>query len=441
MGVLLEAKSLKKSFYNFKNFKYHTIVKDVSLTVNEGEIVGILGPNGAGKSTSLKMISGDHTPDEGSIFFDGKDVTDWPMYKRCNAGLGYMAQDNTLFKQLSVENNLIGIMQMQGFSKQECRQRCDDLMELFNLKHIRHTIAARISGGEKRRLEVARALTKRPKMLILDEPFAGVDPIVIQAVQDLVVELIDKWGISILITDHSVPNIVGLIDRCYVIAEGRVIFNGDVNDMVNDQLVQNLYLGDNALSQVIAYDQTGRRVVKSRRRPLKRDQNPENIDVPRVYSDQDASAFVPHSGYEQPEINASADSTEPTPERTPEPSDEQLNSFNNIPAEEELVNETSLSSPILNEVANEEYSFGENSAPEENQIENSEQTDTDLSQLLQPVQTNDYMPDYPPKPSATLADFMTETPPAPENGEPTPPAQQRKSTPPGPNIKPFRRKK
>lgn len=188
MGVLLEAKSLKKTQYRFKNFKWdkNLSVKNVSLYVNEGEIVGMLGPNGAGKSTSLKMITGDLTPDEGRVIFDGQDITTWPMYKRCSAGLGYMAQENTLFKQMTVENNLIGIMQMQGFTKQECRDRCEELMELFNLNHIRNNLATNISGGEKRRLEVARALTRQPKMLILDEPFAGVDPKVTQSIIDLV---------------------------------------------------------------------------------------------------------------------------------------------------------------------------------------------------------------------------------------------------------------
>ena len=135
------------------------------------------------------MITGDLKLDEGCVIFNGQDITAWPMYKRCSAGLGYMAQENTLFKQITVENNLIGIMQMQGFTQQECRTRCEELMELFNLNHIRNNLASNISGGEKRRLEVARALTRQPKMLILDEPFAGVDPKVTQSVIDLVFDL------------------------------------------------------------------------------------------------------------------------------------------------------------------------------------------------------------------------------------------------------------
>lgn len=404
MGILLEANSLKKRLYRFKNFKKESnlSVKNVSLCVNEGEIVGLLGPNGAGKSTSLKMITGDITPDEGRVIFNGEDITDWPMYKRCSAGLGYMPQENTLFKQLSVENNLVGIMQMQGFTQQECQTRCEELMELFNLNHIRNTMAGNISGGEKRRLEVARALTSRPKMLILDEPFAGVDPKVTQSVIDLVLDLWRNWGIAILITDHDYLHIIQMVQRCYVISSGEVVFEGEVDDLINDPIVQRDYLG-NIEQQIITVDENGRKRVKNRHNPI-----------------QDGNASELQTSFSQ--------------------------------------NESSVLTTSQNAFQTENSTVEQDSA-QSTPLEAGTASDSDLSELLQPVQTNDFQTnEQDSAPSPTLSDFFNQNEsPADKNSSypsqeqeeesgaddlsnPTN-NQQRKTPPSGPVIKPFRRKK
>lgn len=250
MEPLLEAKALKKDFRVFKRiwFEWRNVVKDVSLRVCKGEIVCLLGPNGAGKSTSLKMICGVLKPDAGSVFLNGLDVTHWPMYKRCHAGLGYLAQENSLFRNLSVENNLLGVMQLLGYSRSECRDRCEQLIKMFDLENLRNTKASGLSGGERRRLEVARALTKDPKLIILDEPFAGVDPKVIEKVQNLIRSLRKELGIAILITDHSVGPVLDISDRGYVVASGEVIFEGGVQDLIVHPKVRSEYLGNQAVS-------------------------------------------------------------------------------------------------------------------------------------------------------------------------------------------------
>lgn len=242
---LLEAIALKKDFRVFNRmwFEWRKVVKDVSLNVFPGEIVCLLGPNGAGKSTSLKMICGVLKPDGGSVFLDGKEVTQWPMYKRCKSGLGYLAQENSLFRNLSVENNLIGVMQLLGYSKKECYDRCEQLIQIFDLEKLRHSKASGLSGGERRRLEVARALTKDPKLIILDEPFAGVDPKVVEKVQELIKSLREQLGIAILITDHNVQPVLDISDRGYVVADGTVIFQGPVQDLVVHPGVRAVYLG------------------------------------------------------------------------------------------------------------------------------------------------------------------------------------------------------
>ncbi len=414
MGVLLEAKSLKKKLYRFKNFKWESnlSVKDVSLYVNEGEIVGLLGPNGAGKSTSLKMISGDLKPDEGCVIFNGQDITAWPMYKRCSSGLGYMAQENSLFKQMTVENNLIGIMQMQGFSKQECRSRCEELMELFNLNHIRNNLAANISGGEKRRLEVARALTRRPKMLILDEPFAGVDPKVTQSVLDLVFDLWRNWGIAILITDHDYLHIIQMVERCYVISNGQVVFEGGVNDLINDPVVQRDYLG-NVEQQIITVDEFGRKRVNSR----------HNSPSSELYTE----AGTRNSRFQTESVS--------------------------------LLQKSSVSSPE-NQVLEQPQSDVDSKLTSSSNLS----SDSDLSQLLQAVQTDDFQADSldnsDNKPSASLAEFYQKSNPMPNESHSSELQNQnlesdseestqrnndqqrtRKNTVSGPSIKPFRRKK
>lgn len=431
MGVLLDAKSLKKTLYRFKNFKWETnmSVKDVSLYVNEGEIVGILGPNGAGKSTSLKMITGDYKPDKGSVFFNGEDITDWPMYKRSRVGLGYMAQENTLFNQMTVENNLVGIMQMQGLSQQECRNRCEELMDLFDLDRIRNNLAGNISGGEKRRLEVARALTRRPKMLILDEPFAGVDPKVTQSILDLVLDLWWNWKIAILITDHNYRRIVQIVERCYVIFDGKVAFEGGVEDMVNDPFVQKIYLGDDE-QEIITVDEFGRKRVNSRldgyRNRSRSFSQTSTLDQTSV-SDQEVQVSSSVSAFSQSEQ-----------------------------VSEEWQNVQSAETSVM-----EQYVSEDNSELTE---QSSLTTDADLSELLPPVQADDNSVNSAPSP--TLADFIQKTEaqadeilsqpfqnqtpksqfeesdaPFEEPTSQTNPPRQRKTPLSGPTIKPFRRKK
>lgn len=422
MGVLLEAKSLKKRLYRFKNFKWESnlSVKEVSLYVNEGEIVGLLGPNGAGKSTSLKMISGDLKPDEGCVIFNGQDITSWPMYKRCSSGLGYMAQENTLFKQMTVENNLIGIMQMQGFTKQECRSRCEELMDLFNLNHIRNNLAANISGGEKRRLEVARALTRRPKMLILDEPFAGVDPKVTQSVLDLVFDLWRNWGIAILITDHDYLHIIQMVQRCYVISNGEVVFEGNVDDLINDPVVQQDYLG-NVEQQIITVDQYGRKKVNSRHSLFRNENNStRQISTPEIISQSEPSVLT-----ESQSASANED-------------------CQSIP-----ISDNSIADQFVTEDCSELLK------------PTSSTTDSELSELLQPIQTNEFQSDVlDDRPSPTLSDFISPNEPTAEEISSIPlqnpmselqseetsdqtnsQQRQRKNMPSGPIIKPFRRKK
>ncbi|MBR5711868.1 MAG: LPS export ABC transporter ATP-binding protein [Thermoguttaceae bacterium] len=405
-NVLLEAKSLKKTLYRFKNFKWehNQSVKDVSLYVNEGEIVGLLGPNGAGKSTSLKMISGDLKPDEGRVFFDGKDITTWPMYKRCSAGLGYMAQENTLFKQMTVENNLVGIMQMQGFEKKECQDRCEELMELFNLKHIRNNLAINISGGEKRRLEVARALTQRPKMLILDEPFAGVDPKVTQSVIDLVLDLWRRWKIAILITDHDYLHIIQMVHRCYVISSGEVVFEGNVNDLINDPIVQRDYLG-NVEQQIITVDEYGHRRVNSRHSFLQ-NENGSNLQT------STQGTFIQSA----PSVSTTAPGANVNQGRVP-PSEDSISEQFSSNGGSETLNQTGSAA------------------------------DSELSELLQPIQTNEFQSDVDNKPSPPLSDFFqnaesqSEFQPEETTNQTNGQQRQRKVPPSGPTIKPFRRKK
>ena len=404
MGVLLEAKSLKKTLHRFVNFKKETNVsaKNVSLYVNEGEIVGMLGANGAGKSTSLKMITGDLKPDEGHVYFNGEEITDWPMYKRCIAGLGYMAQENTLFKQMTVENNLIGIMQMQGFTQQESRSRCEELMELFNLNHIRNNLATNISGGEKRRLEVARALTRRPKMLILDEPFAGVDPIVTQSVIDLVFELWEKWGIAILITDHDYRHIIQMVQRCYLISDGEVVVEGTPEKVINSKIAKDRYFGK-LDSPSYTYDEHGYIRVNSWHSEL-RDSN--SSDLNESFSDN-VIQTVPSSLTDSQSVSAYRE-RQNTPPSTDSGIEQTVSE--NAP---ELTPQTCMTN------------------------------DSELSELLQPVQTNDLQSDIADnQPSATLADFIqTSESPAEETSDQTNSQRQRKFPLSGPTIKPFRRKK
>ena len=236
---LLEVRGLRK------RYKGREVVCGVDFDVEAGEIVGLLGPNGAGKTTSFRMTIGLIDADDGRVFFDGRDITRLPMYQRARAGLGYLAQESSIFRQLSVEDNLMAILEtVPGLSRKERLRRQEELLERFGLQKPRKTVALRASGGEKRRLEIARSLITEPKMIMLDEPFAAIDPKTVQEIQDVVRDLAFNHGIGILVTDHSVERVLEVSQRCYVIHEGRVLASGTSEEILKDPLVRQVYFGD-----------------------------------------------------------------------------------------------------------------------------------------------------------------------------------------------------
>lgn len=220
------------------------VVKGVSYEVEAGEIVGLLGPNGAGKTTSFRMTIGLIDPDAGSIVFDGKDITKLAMYQRAREGIGYLAQDSSVFKQLSVEDNLMAILETRRLGRRERRKRQDELLEQFGLTHRRKVKANRISGGERRRLEIARSLITEPKMIMLDEPFAGIDPITVQEIKGIISDLARERNLGILLTDHAVWDVLNVTDRNVVIAKGEVIATGSREAIINNESVRRVYIGE-----------------------------------------------------------------------------------------------------------------------------------------------------------------------------------------------------
>ncbi|MBZ0137555.1 MAG: LPS export ABC transporter ATP-binding protein [Planctomycetes bacterium] len=236
MGVLVGDRLTKR-------FGGRTVVRGVNLVVNAGEIVGLLGRNGAGKSTTFKMLMGVHRPNGGRVLLDGTDVTTMPMYKRVRHGLGYLPQDDTYFAKLTVEDNLLAILETTGMSKSERDRRLEELIEEFGLHKVRTNPAGACSGGEKRRLEIARTLIGNPKVILLDEPFAGVDPIAINDLRDLVTALVRK-NIAVLLTDHNVREVLPMTDRSYIIVDGQVIKEGPPRDIADDPVVRKEYLGE-----------------------------------------------------------------------------------------------------------------------------------------------------------------------------------------------------
>lgn len=227
-----------------KTYGRRKVVKEVSLRVAPGEIVGLLGPNGAGKSTSFRMTCGLVQPDAGRVYLGQEDVTHWPMFLRArDGGMGYLAQEPSVFKKLSVEQNISAILEMLGQSWSQRRKRTQELLELLNITHIRDSKAATLSGGERRRLEIARCLVSNPKIIMLDEPYAGVDPVTVQSMRPIIHQL-RAAGISILITDHDAQEILKSVNRCYVIDEGRVFCEGDPDTVRRDPQVRKKYLGE-----------------------------------------------------------------------------------------------------------------------------------------------------------------------------------------------------
>lgn len=228
----------------FKSYKGKKVVQDVSIHLKQGEIVGLLGPNGAGKTTSFYMIVGLVRPDSGKVFLNETEITNLPMYKRAQMGLGYLPQEISVFRKLSVEDNIKAILEMTSKSASERKNRLEELLEEFNLTEFRKTLGNRLSGGEKRRTEIARALATDPQFVLLDEPFAGVDPIAVEDIQSIVSAL-KKKNIGILITDHNVQETLSITDRAYLLFEGSILKSGTAEELANDEQVRKVYLGRN----------------------------------------------------------------------------------------------------------------------------------------------------------------------------------------------------
>jgi lipopolysaccharide export system ATP-binding protein len=227
-----------------KTYGRRHVVSGVNLYVNPSEIVGLLGPNGAGKSTSFRMICGLIEPDRGRVYLNGQDVTDWPMFRRArDGGMGYLPQEPSVFRKLTVEQNISSLYELLGVGRQERLERTNALLEEFNISHIRKSYAGGLSGGERRRLEIARCLVSNPQIVMLDEPFAGIDPVTVQSIQGVIHQLRDS-GIAVLITDHAAREILGTVDRCYVISQGQVLINGTPDEVKKHPKVQKEYLGD-----------------------------------------------------------------------------------------------------------------------------------------------------------------------------------------------------
>lgn len=227
-----------------KKYKKRKVVNDISVSVNQGEIVGLLGPNGAGKTTSFYMIVGLIKPNSGNIYLDNEDITDLAMYRRAKKGIGYLAQEASVFRKLSVEDNILAVLEMTKLSKAEQKEKMESLLEEFSLTHVRKNLGMVLSGGERRRTEIARALAVDPKFVLLDEPFAGVDPIAVEEIQTIVAQLKRK-NIGILITDHNVDETLSITDRAYLMFEGNLLKAGTPEELAADEQVRRVYLGKN----------------------------------------------------------------------------------------------------------------------------------------------------------------------------------------------------
>jgi lipopolysaccharide export system ATP-binding protein len=244
-GSVLEGVGLTKSF------KRRKVVDDVTVRVEQGEIVGLLGPNGAGKTTTFYLITGLNRPDAGRVSLDGKDLTESPMYQRARAGIGYLAQEPSVFRKMTVEENIIAILETMPLSREERKTRLEKMLDELGIKHLRRNRAYSLSGGERRRLEITRALVTDPKFMLLDEPFAGVDPIAVHDIQTIVAGLRHR-GLGVLITDHNVEQTLDIVDRAYIMFEGKVQVSGSVRELVYDDRVAELYLGPTLTSRLRA---------------------------------------------------------------------------------------------------------------------------------------------------------------------------------------------
>jgi lipopolysaccharide export system ATP-binding protein len=227
-----------------KSYGIRKVVDHVSVHLNQGEIVGLLGPNGAGKTTCFYMVVGFVQPDKGKVFLDDEDITSLPMYKRAHKGVGYLPQEPSIFRKLSVEDNISAILEMTKLSKEAQKEKLEDLIAEFNLQKVRKNIGDSLSGGERRRTEIARALASDPKFILLDEPFAGIDPIAVEDIQQIVAGLKER-NIGILITDHNVQETLSITDRAYLLFEGKILMSGTSEELANDPVVRKVYLGQN----------------------------------------------------------------------------------------------------------------------------------------------------------------------------------------------------
>jgi len=236
--MILKAQDISKSYRGIK------VVNSISVEVNQGEIVGLLGPNGAGKTTSFYMIVGIIKPEEGNIYLDQEVISDFPMYQRAQKGIGYLAQEESVFRKLSVEDNILGILEFSTLTKNQQKEKAEQLMEEFGLIKIRKNRGDLLSGGERRRTEIARALANDPKFLLLDEPFAGVDPIAVEDIQSII-SVLKKKNIGILITDHNVQETLAITDRTYLMFEGKILKEGIPEELARDEMVRKVYLGKN----------------------------------------------------------------------------------------------------------------------------------------------------------------------------------------------------
>ena len=236
--MILRAKEISKSYRGRK------VVNNISIEVNQGEIVGLLGPNGAGKTTSFYMIVGIIKPEDGHIYLDNEKISSYPMYQRAQKGIGYLAQEESVFRKLSVEDNIMGVLEFSSLSKNNQKEKAEQLMEEFGLINIRKNRGDLLSGGERRRTEIARALANNPNFLLLDEPFAGVDPIAVEDIQSIISVLKNK-NIGILITDHNVQETLAITDRTYLMFEGKILKEGIPEELARDEMVRKVYLGKN----------------------------------------------------------------------------------------------------------------------------------------------------------------------------------------------------
>lgn len=240
----MSGKMVLRTEHLWKRYGKRVVVSDVSIQVTQGEIVGLLGPNGAGKTTTFYMTTGLVKPNEGKIFLDDLDISKYPVYKRARKGIGYLAQEASVFRHMTVENNIRAVLEMTSFPKEYQREKLESLINEFHLNKVRKSLGDQLSGGERRRCEIARCLAIEPKFIMLDEPFAGVDPIAVEDIQNIVAQLKDK-NIGILITDHNVHETLSITDRAYMLFEGKIMFQGTAEELAANEVVREKYLGSN----------------------------------------------------------------------------------------------------------------------------------------------------------------------------------------------------